>query len=258
MKLFKPEELTKLSYFELLAYIGLPWLHPGGYWATKKLVKNCGISSDSSVLEIGAGIGRTVLNIAEEYGCRAIGADINPLMIARSKEKLKDRAKICDFIRCDSNDLPLKNECFDVIIAQSVLIYLDLKRALSEIKRILKYRGRLGVIEYTWLEKPSEKLANKISRLTGIKFETFTFNEWRSLFENFGFKELSAGIFIEESDHSFDIFITEGFESFNILLRYLKIDPSQRLKLKEISRLFINSNEIGYGIYCYTKAPLSA
>lgn len=243
------------DFFDLLAYLGLPWLHPGGYKATRELVDLCRINKDSLVLDVGCGVGRTVDYISRKFCCRTIGVDVNSLMLRRARQRLRDRIweQRIDFCRCDAQCLPFISETFDAVIAQSILLYLDVKKTLHEVRRILKPKGRVGIIEYVWIREPVPQLAEKVSSLTGLKFDVLTFDEWNDILANSGFNKSYAGMFKEETAHLTDVIQTEGVDSFEILWRYLSLDRAVRRRLDELTKVLVDSEHIGYGLYCYEK-----
>ena len=109
-------------------------------WAFKniKLKKKC------KILEIGCGNGALwAKNI--EYLNDNIDitlTDICEDMINDAKVNLNGYCDRFDFQIADPNNIPFKDESFDIIIANHVLFYMkDLNKVLSEIKRVLKTGG---------------------------------------------------------------------------------------------------------------------
>lgn len=110
------------------------------------------IREGERVLEIGFGTGCSLVEIAESVGDsgRAYGIDLTPEMIAltaRRVEKagLQDRVAL---IEGDAKYLPYRDNVFDAVYMASTLELFDtpdIPVVLSETRRVLKLKGRLGV-----------------------------------------------------------------------------------------------------------------
>jgi SAM-dependent methyltransferase len=90
------------SYFGVQAQWGIT-KHMGGLKATEELAELCHIGQDTSVLEIGCGVGMTTCHLAGRYGCRVVGVDISDRMIdwsrRRAKKKgLEDRLELIEIV----------------------------------------------------------------------------------------------------------------------------------------------------------------
>ena len=124
------------------------------------ILRPTGITREHTVVDAGCGVGGTVLHVAKQYGCRAVGLNISErqLKIARSyaeKAGLSDRV---EFIFADcSVTLPLPDESVDVIVnLESSCHYADRKNFLSECARILKSGGLLTTMEWMAADGISE------------------------------------------------------------------------------------------------------
>lgn len=111
------------------------------------------IKKGEVVLEIGFGTGHCLKKMAELVGedGRVYGIDISAGMVKVSKKRLEkagllDRVKMC----CgDASELPYEDNKFDAVFMSFTLELFDtpeIPKVLSEIKRVLKPGGRLGVI----------------------------------------------------------------------------------------------------------------
>ena len=74
---------------ELMLRAGFSKLHPGGKYATEKLLKLLNLDDTKKVLDIGCGPGETTIYIAKKIGCQVTGLDIMPEMIEQAKENAK-------------------------------------------------------------------------------------------------------------------------------------------------------------------------
>lgn len=130
-------------YFDFQAALGMS-KHPGGLSSTKELAELCGITRPSYVLDVGCGVGATACWLARSIGCRVVGIDISEEMIARAKERAKREGvedKV-EFRRADALKLPFKSNSFDVVIGESVLMFIkNRKKAIREYRRVVKKGG---------------------------------------------------------------------------------------------------------------------
>ena len=124
---------------------------------TEELAAKVTLSRDSVLLDAGSGFGGPARQLAEDFGCRVIGIDRDPLRVLhaiRQTERmgLSDRVSFCWGI---FQNLPFPEECFDVVWAMaSVVADYDGKwddktptgmdrRIFHEFHRVLKHNGRL-------------------------------------------------------------------------------------------------------------------
>ena len=106
-----------------------------------------GLTSNSSVLEIGCGSGVYALHIAKTIGCSITGLDINGLGIDNANQLALQRGlhpqahfEVCDV----SKPLPFADETFDAIFSNDVLCHIPGRPALlAEMYRVLKTGGRM-------------------------------------------------------------------------------------------------------------------
>jgi ubiquinone/menaquinone biosynthesis C-methylase UbiE len=123
-------------------------LHPGGRDLTRKLAEATIIGRDTEVLDVACGRGESDRELVAHRGCRVVGIDYSSANVARSRELTKeagldDRAR---FIAGDAERLPFEDGSFDVVICEcSLCTFPDPARALSEIKRVLRPGGRVGI-----------------------------------------------------------------------------------------------------------------
>lgn len=101
-----------------------------------------GLSSNSSVLEIGCGSGAYALYLAQTVGCSVTGLDINALGIRNASQLALDsgldrqvRFEVCDV----SLPLPFADETFDAVFSNDVLCHVPGRPSLiAEMYRVLK------------------------------------------------------------------------------------------------------------------------
>lgn len=116
-------------------------------------LKKMNIKEGESVLEIGFGTGRSLIEIAKDIGegGRAYGIDISLGMLNMARRRLKKKGLLRRVELCcgDALYMPYKDNVFDVIFMSFTLELFDtpeIPEVLHEVKRVLKPEGRLGVV----------------------------------------------------------------------------------------------------------------
>lgn len=101
------------------------------------------------VLDVCAGTGDLALLAAQFVGAPGlvIGADMNPAMLARAKDK-RSRGAPVTWLQADTLALPFPTGSFDrVTIGFSTRNLVDLRAGLREMVRVLRPGGRLIILE---------------------------------------------------------------------------------------------------------------
>lgn len=100
------------------------------------------------VLEIGCGMGTMAMNWAKN-GAKVTAVDLNPVAVEQTARRFKVFKLDGVICQCDANDLPFASESFDYAYSWGVLHHSpNLKRSLSELIRVLKPGGQLGIMMY--------------------------------------------------------------------------------------------------------------
>jgi demethylmenaquinone methyltransferase/2-methoxy-6-polyprenyl-1,4-benzoquinol methylase len=116
-------------------------------------LEHLGIAEGETVLEVGFGTGHGLQHIAASIGetRKVYGIDISSGMLEVSKKRL-EKAGLLDRVELhvgDAVEMPFEDETFDAVFSSFTLELFDtpeLPRVLQEIKRVLKPRGRCGIV----------------------------------------------------------------------------------------------------------------
>lgn len=99
----------------------------------------------SRVLDVGCGAGQELLPFVTKKNTLGVGVDVAP-EVGRAGQELfaahAPEAKV-RFVRAAAEGLPFSDESFDVTVCRIALPYMDNRRALSEMARVLRPDGRL-------------------------------------------------------------------------------------------------------------------
>jgi len=136
------------------------------------------------VLELGCSSGFLTEHLGE---VTAIDTSEGMLKIAHSKNP---QAKV---IHADMFDLPFKNNSFDKVITMRVWNHLDkndLRKALREVKRVLKKNGNLifDAEDDSRLRRIAAYWYQAITRITGFKIYQYSLSMLKKILAEEGFK----------------------------------------------------------------------
>ncbi|MET0498316.1 MAG: metalloregulator ArsR/SmtB family transcription factor [Steroidobacteraceae bacterium] len=111
------------------------------------LLNELGAGSLGAVVDVGTGSGR-LLKVLAPRTTRLVGIDISSDALKLARTNVYDAGIQCELQRADMYDLPFAIPTFDIAIVDRVLATADRPvAALAEIARILKYRGRLVILD---------------------------------------------------------------------------------------------------------------
>lgn len=164
--------------------------HLGGIYATERLLERCRITPGQYVLDIGCGTGYTACLLAKQYGACVVAADISDRVLEYARERI-ERETLSEYITIVQSDIHSLNfpvETFDVVIAESVLVFCDKARATAEVFRVLKPGGVFGDNEFTFLKSPPPEWKTLLSAVNfGLDIQPLLPEEWKSVLECAGF-----------------------------------------------------------------------
>ena len=176
-------------FLDLQAAVGVT-KHIGGFEATRELLSLCHIENAREVLNVGCGIGVGSTYVARNYGCHVVGVDISSQMIEWSRRRAReDRVESqVEFHTGDILSLPFAADRFDVVFAESVLIFVaDKARAIHECVRVTRPGGYVGLSEGYWTEQPPPELVALAQDAVGPCVPTLV--AWQALWEASGLRD---------------------------------------------------------------------
>lgn len=119
-----------------------------------KVLEILEIQVSDSVADLGAGNGYFTLPLAEQTKETIYAVDIEPKMLGLLKERANQaNHQNIKYIQSDLENIQLKDNSVDKAVMAFVLHEIpDMKKAISECKRILKDNGRLAILEWEAVE----------------------------------------------------------------------------------------------------------
>ncbi len=118
------------------------------------------VSEGSKVLDIAGGTGDLALAFAKKVGKtgQVVHTDINEAMLRVGRDRLVDAGVHLPTVVCDAEKLPYADNSFDVVTVAFGLRNMTHKdKALAEMCRVLKPRGKLLVLEFSKVAQPLQK-----------------------------------------------------------------------------------------------------
>ncbi|MGH2955975.1 MAG: class I SAM-dependent methyltransferase [Solirubrobacterales bacterium] len=156
------EDDVKSCCAALYEHPGVRWLlggelHPGGETTTRRSLELIGAKPGERLLDVGSGTGSSALVAAREFGCVVAGVDYGPAAV-RDAQQAAEAEGLCDqvgFVVGDAESLPFREGEFDAVLCEcSLSTFPDKRRALAEMRRVLRPGGRLGLSDVVVDPKP--------------------------------------------------------------------------------------------------------
>ena len=190
-----------MHFIDHLGKRGKNYLHPGGKFSSDFVVEEILKKNPSAILEIGCGIGATLVSLASKNLSYLVGVDISASQIKMAK-RVVNHCKLEDVIQLHVMDAAEKfkfeDNLFDVVFAESVLGILNhnsLSKAMEEVKRVLKPGGIFISNDAIWKTGTTIEIMNSINNRAEIDFglvqssSTLTGkHQWEQFFYSIGFK----------------------------------------------------------------------
>lgn len=121
------------------------------------------------ILEIGFGTGINLLHYPEHVR-RITGVDVNVHIHSKAEKRLKTSPIKVDYYPLNAESLPFPDCTFDTVVSTFTLCSIgDIRRALSEIVRVLKPNGRFFFAEHGLSPDPQvQKWQNRLNPINRV------------------------------------------------------------------------------------------
>ena len=125
-------------------------LHPGGAATTRRSLELIGVGPRERLLDIASGNGDSAVLAAREHGCVVTGIDFGEAAVLGAR-RAADAAGIGDLVAFrvgDAEALPFDDQSFDAVLCEcSLCTFADKRRALAEVRRVLRPGGRVAIAD---------------------------------------------------------------------------------------------------------------
>jgi arsenite methyltransferase len=123
-------------------------LHPGGEATTRRALELIGVGPEDRLLDVASGTGTSALLGARELGCSVVGVEYSEQAVhaARAAAEAEGLRGKVSFRRADAEALPFTDGEFDAVLCEcSLCVFGDKRRAVAEMRRVLRAGGRLAL-----------------------------------------------------------------------------------------------------------------
>jgi SAM-dependent methyltransferase len=113
------------------------------------LCESVDLRAGERVLDVACGSGNAALAAARRC-CRVVGIDDDPELLERARRRAEAEGLEVTFLDGAAEDLPFPGGSFEVVLsAGDAMRTLDLERTASELLRVCRPGGRIGMVDWT-------------------------------------------------------------------------------------------------------------
>jgi demethylmenaquinone methyltransferase / 2-methoxy-6-polyprenyl-1,4-benzoquinol methylase len=120
------------------------------------------VAPEGRVLDVACGTGAVALEVARRHGCRVVGVDQSPEMLAEGRRRIEaaglgDRVELRE---ARAEELPFESGSFDGLTFTYLLRYVDDPAAtMRELARVVRPGGRIAMLEFGVPRRPLPRAA---------------------------------------------------------------------------------------------------
>lgn len=147
------------------------------------------------ILEYGCGSTTRAKQLLDRGAARVMAFDVSPTEVEAARERARAQgiADRTEFMVADAHALPFPPDSFELIVGWSILHHLDLRHALSELRRVLE-PGGVAVFTEPLAHNPLLRLGRRLTPAARTPDEhPLTVDDWRlcaSIFPSFRHREV--------------------------------------------------------------------
>lgn len=180
-----------MDYHDVLAEVGAGSAHPGGIKSTRRWLDVVNLTPSMSVLEVGCGTGKTAVELIKEFGCNVTGVDIRSSMIKKARRRSQLVGVDANWKVASAEHLPFVDGSFDVVVTESVNVFVRADRALKEYFRVLKPGGFFVDVEMMVTGPVSQAWKDATKLVYGV-VHVPDYAGWRRLYLEAGFSPIEV------------------------------------------------------------------
>lgn len=149
----------------------------------RTMVARVGAGPQDRVLDVATGTGMVAAALVRRYGCRIVGLDQSPEMLAEAAARLRrspDLAARIELVRGGAESLPFADRDFDHLTFTYLLRYVeDPAATLRELARVVRPGGRIASLEFMLPPNPvARSLWRAYARLGLPAFGRLISRDW--------------------------------------------------------------------------------
>ncbi len=174
-------------------HAGWEFINLGGSEALDRVAVHAGLSAGDSALELCSGRGATCRYIAEKYGCRVTGIEMNPGQVAAARRQISQTPGAHRVEIVEADVLRYRAErAYDLVYSiDSAMLIADIPQLLRVAREALRPGGRLEIVTIgagPAMDEPARNFAWDVDGMISL----LTPAEWESRLEEGGFAGASV------------------------------------------------------------------
>lgn len=107
---------------------------------------------DQNLLDLGTGTGVLARQFSRQ-GAIVCGIDISEPQVVEANRLARQQGLNTEFLVASAENIPYPDDTFDAVTANLCWLYFDPRRAIPEVKRVLKKDGVLVTSHFCWLPR---------------------------------------------------------------------------------------------------------
>ncbi len=114
------------------------------------LVRRVAVGPDATVLDVACGTGLVARELVRQHGCRVVGVDQSPEMLAGARARLGGAADRVELVEGRAEALPWPDATFDGLTCTYLLRYVvDVDATLAELARVVRPGAPFAYLEFS-------------------------------------------------------------------------------------------------------------
>ena len=138
----------------------------------RALVKALAPKAGDRVLDVATGTGMVAAELVARSGCKVVGLDQSPEMLAAARERLAARPQLAarvELVQGQAERLPFADASFDALTFTYLLRYVnDPPATMRELARVLAPGGRMGSLEFGVPPRRLARIAWRLYTAVGL------------------------------------------------------------------------------------------
>jgi arsenite methyltransferase len=221
--------------------------HPGGRALTSQLARTLRVGPGDTLVDVASGLGTSALQVGRESGCRVIGVELSPDLVARARlsaieDGIGSRVR---FLEGDAEALPLPDAAADAVLCECAFCtFPDKAAAAFEMARVLRRGGRLALSDVVAVPERLPPELSSVAAWVACLADARPLDEVSALLEEAGFAVDAC----ERRDDALAALL-DRIEARLRLARMLDEALAEAgLALAEAARAAVADGVLGYGV----------
>ena len=233
---------------------------PGGRMFTVTAGLIAGLDKKSRVLEIASGKGEAACALAERFGCRVEGFDIDPAIVSYAGGKALDRGltlgidlgEIIKFEVRDGTKMDFGSGHYDLILAEGgALTFIGREQGIRRCTKLLNNGSYLALTDLIYLKEDVPQGIRKVNE-NGGAFAYLNECEYRGLLEKHGFEIVHLSMVPQSAWDRYYMSMQRLVSNPN-----LEISPEFRQIITREIEVYYSQNAMHYVGYVFVVARMA-